>query len=155
MHHFILRITFGGLLPLLLICIGIVFIYYGKKAKRSRTILEKQCTSTTIGIIIKLEREEVDHEVNRFQQSYLWVPFVQFQVNNLTYKKRLNAYKSDYFKINDKILIYYNPLNPNQFYTPKDQGEQTIFHYFLPAGSALIVLGILEIIIIQVILSIL
>ena len=91
MHHFILRITFGGLLPLLLICIGIVFIYYGKKAKRSRTILEKQCTSTTTGIIIKLEREEVDHEVNRFQQSYLWVPFVQFQVNNLTYKKRLNA----------------------------------------------------------------
>ena len=69
--------------------------------------------------------------------------------------KSLKAYKSDYFKINDKILIYYNPLNPNQFYTPKDQGEQTIFHYFLPAGSALIVLGILEIIIIQVILSIL
>lgn len=153
--YIIIRILLGIIVPVILIGIGFLFIRLGKNVILTRKKLEKLCTESTTGVITKLTPEECNVEVDSHKKLYLWIASVQYEVNGLIYEKSLNGHKQDYFSIGEKVSLNYNPLNPEQFFVPQDRASQVINHYYQPIGFLFILIGIMELLIVNILFFIL
>ena len=140
----IFRILMGGIVPLLLIGIGILFIYLSHKISHAQTKLEKVCTASITGTITQLVPEECNVSTDIQTKQYLYTPFIKYSVQGFVYEKPLNGHSYTYFSIGEKVTVNYNPSNPEQFYVKKDTASQTIHRYYLPIGIFLVFLAFLE-----------
>ena len=136
-------IIFGVICPIILFIIGVLFIYLGKKIPSERRELEKRCTSSAVGYISRLEKEEVSPEIQQSKKRYLWIPYVFFTVQGFDYERPLNRHGYGYFTKDEKVTVHYNPSNPEQIYVDKDDAPDTIGRYFVPAGVMMILISVL------------
>lgn len=140
----IFRILMGGIVPLLLIGIGILFVYLSHKISHDQSKLEKVCTASVTGTIIRLTPEECNVSTDIQTKQYLYIPVVKYDVHGFIYEKSLNGHNYNYFSIGEKVTVNYNPSNPEQFYVKKDTAPKTIQRYYLPVGIFLLFLAFLE-----------
>lgn len=153
--YIMIKILLGIIVPAILIGTGLLFIYLGKNVILTRKKLEKLCTNSTTGVITKLTPEECNVEIDSRKKLYLWVASVQYEVHGFTYEKSLNGHKQAYFSIGDTVTLNYNPSNPEQFFVPQDTAPQVINHYYKPMGFFFIFIGIIELLIVNILFSIL
>lgn len=149
----VFKILMGRIIPLLLIGIGLLFIYLGYKILHMQTNLEKVCTMSVTGTIIRLVPEECNLSTDIQTKQYLYIPFIEYKVQGVTYEQSLNGHNYNYFSIGEEVPVNYNPSNPEQFFVKKDDASKKIHRYYLPVGIFLLLLAFIEGIVANILIS--
>ena len=98
--------------PIFLLIVGIGLILLGIKQRQSNLKFIETATEGE-AIITK-----IDEEYQSSTESYFHTAYVEYNVGNQMYSKKLPEYNSMMY-VGKKVRIYYNPDNPSEFRTPK------------------------------------
>jgi hypothetical protein len=108
-----------------LILVGCLTILGDIYLRKDKTHLKQVCTEQTEGIVsdfyeIKIDTREDEGGRIKYTKYF---PVFKYEVNNQTYVKQSPVGNKDRkrFKLNQKIMVHYNPDNPDDYFVPKDR----------------------------------
>lgn len=112
----------------------VLLVYFSKKR------LEKNCTESTIGIVVK---SRLITNMNDGDLNFYRIPLIEYQINGRNYRTEIHVNQLRYFHkipigqitcppIGTQIELMYNPKNINQIYAKIDDqfGKKMVMFIF-------------------------
>lgn len=136
--------TIGGLIGGLFFTIfflAVAFIMYS-----ANNNLRNKCTEKTDGVVVKIERVEENTEDGT---SISYAPVYEYTVNDKTYSHRSGNRTSKglvKYKEGDKVVINYNPNNPDEYYVEGDNSNNIMVIIFASVGGIFLILSIVNVV---------
>ena len=91
----------------------------------------------TTGVVIKVHR----HKSGKSSPSYY--PEFSYTANGISYNERsVIGTPRPRFTEGQKITVFYNPANPEDFYVAEDGLSNSVFYVFLVVGILLLILAL-------------
>ena len=127
--------------------IGIVFLTMGIVMYRNEKKLKENCTEMTYGTVTDIIRNVARDEKGSYNDSFN--PLFEYNIGELKYIKESSyGTPQPQYAIGQKVEVYYNPENPNEFYISGETFRKEFAMWFSVAGIASIMIAIISAIII-------
>ena len=141
---------FGGLLgSILMVIIGIAFIFSSSFIAKQNASLKERCTAEVQATVIGFARSESSD--NGSSSSSAVTPVFEYDYKGTTYSSNANSYSSTFkntFKVGNSYTICVDPDDPMEFYSEDiSKSDGTFLKIFRWLGIGLIVFGIMSFII--------
>lgn len=127
--------------------IGIVLLVVGIFIINNRKRKEEDCTVMTSGVVKDIsKRTDCDYD-NVYTTS--WHPIFEYEVGEETYIKEspYGSSRSKY-EVGQKVEIYYNPEDHNEYYVAGETLPKTVGMVFSISGAGAIIIATISAIII-------
>lgn len=124
--------------------VGAVFLLVGILMHRSIARKKRVCSACTIGTVTDLVKVRRTIKTgNGRRAATFWHPVFQYEVNfrQLTKQSPIGGARP-FFKIGQKVTVYYNPANVEEYYVAEDKGGGLIEIIFGGLGAVLFVVGV-------------
>lgn len=135
---FYLIIAGFTLMGLIFLCIGIG-LYFANKRKYF------VCTQTAIATIIDIQKETINNSGSTEYEAKIasWFPIYEYVINGITIRKKafVGTAKPE-VTVGEKVSIFINPNNPEEFYCPSEK-RILLQKIFMGVGIGLIVLALI------------
>lgn len=117
------------LVAVLLLIMGVVFGGFSIGMKISAANKKNVCTQKTWGTVTDIIKSEIAGNIGE-APMITWNPIFTYEANGQKISKRSNygGAQQDFY-LNQRVTVYYNPENPNEYYVQEEQVSkiQTIF----------------------------
>ncbi len=129
----ILKYGFGGI-GIIFICVAIGLIISNK---RKRGV----CTQPVPAVVVNIER--MDSTSTDGIRMVSWFPIFEYWYGGISIQKRssMGSAHQDFY-IGQRVQLYLNPQNPNEFYCPLEK-RGVLQGTFLGVGCVLVVIAVL------------
>lgn len=118
-------LTITGTLAVILFLIGYVFLRTSRKKKRVFYEKTLRCTEQVKAEVEKIE-EVLEKNTGNYHAKYY--PVYTYRINNSNYttsQKSKIGIKPGKLKQGQRVILFYNPRNPADFYVPAEDNEYT------------------------------
>lgn len=125
--------------PLIVIGIGVLLIICGftwlKKIKGKKLICTSSCEGEIAGISKSIKSDEAG-------DTMMYSPVFNYNVEGVSYTKEstISSSRCKYNK-GDKIMVFYNPQNPDQYYVKGNNSNIFMAVVVLFVGIVMIIIG--------------
>ena len=114
--------------------IGSIFLGVAIQSFNMRKYMKEVCKETTSGIVadylVKTETRE-DEDGHR-QEKKRWYQIFEYTVDGRTYTKQSDYSSSTReFELNEKVTVFYNSSNPNDYYVKEESFTAGVFNIAL------------------------
>ncbi len=121
--------------------VGIIFCGVGIIFSVSQKNKKKDCTQPVSAIIVEIKRSHYTSMDKR--ETSAWFPVYEYYVNGNKFRKTSNIGGSENaFSVGQKLTLYLNPENPEQFYCPSDAGD-FLSKLFIGLGIFLLLVAVI------------
>lgn len=123
-----------GFIGLVFLCIAFGLIITGKK---KRTV----CTQMVPAVIVDVER--MDSTSTDGTSMVSWFPVYEYWYggNRIRKRARIGSARQDFY-VGQRVELYLNPQNPNEFYCPVEKNK-LVEAVFLGVGCLLLIIAVL------------
>lgn len=121
----LVELTITGASAAIFFLIGYVFLRISRKQKRVFYEKTLRCTEQ-----VEAEVEKIEEVLEKNTGNYyaMYYPVYTYRINNSNYstsqKSRLGI-KPGKLKQGQRVILFYNPRNPADFYVPAEDNEHT------------------------------
>lgn len=121
----LVELTITGTLAVILFLIGYVFLRTSRKKKRVFYEKTLRCTEQVEAEVEKIE-EVLEKNTGNYHAMYY--PVYTYRINNSNYttsQKSKIGIKPGKLKQGQRVILFYNPNNPADFYVPVEDNTHT------------------------------
>ena len=128
---------------ILLIVMGLVFLGIALYIRVSETNKKKACTEKTDGVVTNVIKSEITGNIGE-ASMYTWIPVFTYKAEGqeLT-KKSIYGAERQMLYIGQKVTVYYNPDNINDYYVLEEKNISKIQKIFSVIGAILILISVI------------
>ena len=123
--------------------IGIIFLIIGIVMNNNRKKKEMNCTSMTSGKVTDLVRHESRDSDGGYSSS--WHPVFEYNIGELKFiKESIYGSSQSKYAIGQKVEVYYNPEDYNEYYIAGFTLPKTLATIFTFIGIGAIIIAIIS-----------
>ena len=126
--------------------LGVVFLVIGLAVTNNKNKKNERCTSKTSGKVINMAQRCYKRMGIDDYSNFAWHPVIEYQIGETKVEKEYNfGSGKPKYEIGQKIQIYYNPQNYNEYYIEGDNVQTIVAKGFTIAGITLVCLTIFSV----------
>lgn len=116
--------------------VGIVFVIAGIIAIKQGDSLKARCTEETTGTVVGVICERDSGTTDFADSSYTYYPVIEYQAGERTISQKSRSGQTPpKYKVGDKVTVYYNPNNVEEYIIKGDSTPQYLGIVFIVIGS--------------------
>lgn len=130
--------------------VGIIFLTVSILMTAAGNRHAKNCTAQTVGTVTDMQRETTYGD-DSSAPSTSWFPVYEYYAGNRKITKRsYYGQARQIFYTGQKVTVWYNPENCNEFYVPEEKSGKFKWIFGL-TGAALIIFALLAVLVCRLI----